>query len=1677
MLDKITFANGTIVSKEYLNEVQKGTSFDATTTRDDFYGLSDADNNKWQISQRDGLKDYELANPREEKETAIGRLAHDGVILGYEGTITSVSEATFTEPKTIPTIVGQDQIPIIDGSSSPAGTRGVIIEAGSIKLSNGGIFSWPRTLKQLIGVGGNSSAGPNYLYVKENQNDGSQSEIVISSSRPDIASVPHVPLAELNFNAFEFETGSDGKVMGTGVIDLRPNVFVGNLSNFSSAVLKNTSILNTSQTINPGDRAVIDTRNGSVIISLPDPGDSDGARVAVVDLEGSFDRYPVVLRPAAGTKINGSVDDWIINIRDAHLELFYFKETGEWKFEETPGSDCNPVLGSFISCGGKEFIGTRTAAECPDGQAIPANYPEPSEGVYRYEASSQKCYKEVTSTSAVYSNGEGGLIKVFNAPRCIKSADGFTVSTASKSIIYVSPSTGNDAIDNSGTDVGTPFRTIERALLEAARASRRIEGLDAYDTTVIELAPGDYYVDNSPGVNGVASGQGSEQFIKQVETGFVATENWSRERPYIIVDTADASSNQPPISLNLGRTLYTPSGGLGTIYKLERISSTSSRWKIYLQSVQGSFSTGDRLLYNRLSDFNPTDGGVVVPRGISINGVDLRKVRVRPMYVPGLTPGQSVAQDKRTYIFKVTGGTYVSLLTFTDNQQFSRTHNTVTAVGFASEEEIKGSDTETSYYRKIASLFASIDGWGDDSLSPVTGETTIVAPLANSKFDRSQDLEQNQTGLQSPDLDLQTPASIPGQAILKVNEAGSTSYFKLPDVNSTRSSSPYVFNCSVRSIFGLNGMWVDGSRVAGFRSMVTANYTQVSLQTDPNCYENPAVDYYSDPPTNKLTGQGKKYRECGADPFKYRHWGFRGSYDATIQLVSCFVIGNADHFISESGADLSITNSCSDFGDISLRALGYKDRAFSQDEGIPQGTYLGTKATEIIPPLPLSYSSLSDVRGPTLEDTTISTGFVLDYTSTLNYITANSVNSVQPDTLRVYIFNSDQANPLNLENPPSASDVAFGQYSFTKKQSDGRYTHAGGEAYANRKRIYITGFDENGNSISFQANIALQGPESPGFDKLDDRSKVFAWDSNINRWYIETDVNGIVEETFDGSKSNKGDADADGYLAKKLTYAFKYKVSTSTDATTNLFKLIDFIFNKAPIKIVRGVDRRTSQERIYKTVVEGHIAEAGLRRPQAYYIIEKQAGVAGFPLNGGALTDNPLAITQVQTYDSYERPSAVDVKYPGKYLVYITQSSDARDVFSGNVFPVQDADEPELTEDPSNSITKIAVEKLSARPGIALTGSIVPGINPIFIKTSSSSSQVGFLTSLRRPSVIRASGHTWEWTGYLNYDTAFPTYQGEPLDADTALGKIIVEENGGRVYATGMNEEGNYYIGTTVFDLRSGEQFSIPLKADNEPGNVTNQVLNTVSIRQRLLMSDGSAMIFGSDTNVFFSQDTQLKSLTTGDITASNNPPGVYGTESKAGLVQFATKSDIEGARNKDGDVGSNGTSGYLVVSALQLAQELETRLGGFITAGTGVAVQVTQQPGEDGQSGTEDDFNAFAISIGQDVSTTAEVTFKKVTATEDICVSSDLRLKDNVIRYDKALEKVEKLRGVSYNLKSAPERKRIGLIAQEVKEVLPESVDIDGAGLMTVSYQSMVPVLIEAIKELSDRVKKLEEK
>jgi hypothetical protein len=1661
MLDKIQFQNGTIVTKEYLNETQKGTSFSADTSRADFYSEpTNSEHAGWAIGQRDSLKDWEVADPREDNETAIGRLAHDGVVLNSYDPVTGAK--VWGPPALVETATG-------------SGVYGVWVEAGSIILSDGQPISWGIQFVQLL-----SGIEVNYLYISEqdardNISNNEAVTISIGSALPSV-SEPHIPLAKLTFAAdgISLATNEDGEVAGAGYVDLRPSLYIGNLNTYPRT-LRNTEVKEDSYIAKSWERVIADTSNGSLIVSLPSsPTDSD--RIAIVDISGTFDRFPVVIRPGTDTKINSSVDDWIVNIRDAHLELFYHAATSEWKFEETPGGDCNPVLGTFLSCGGKEFIGQRLATECPDGSVVPVTFPNTPDGVYRYEASSQKCYKEYYPKVAIYANGEGGLISINNAPRCSKDSTSAISAAAVKNIIYVDPAIGDDALTNNGFDSNNPFRTIERALIEAVRESRRAgQYNDRYDRVMIELAPGDYYVDNSPGVSSVPSLSSSSGLIQKVFTGFTILQTITSDRSIRIdIDALDPTLTQPPKSLNLGRILYSQSGGVGNIVKVEKQTLSSSVWTITLEYVRGEFAFNDELYYDNLSVVNPSTGGLIIPRGISVDGVDLRKVRIRPMYVPELTPTEIEPQTKRSAIFKVTGGTYVSLLTFTDNPQYARTHNTVTSVTFASEAEVFGSGDEVSYYSKLNALFNAFDGWGTEGLEPIRAETTIVAPIASTKDSRQNDLEENQTGLPFPDSRDLTSVAYPGPTRLIRKDPSGSQLFDLPDINSTRSSSPYVFNCSVRSIFGLNGMWTDGALVTGFKSMVTANFTQVSLQTDPNCFNDQG--YYLDPPTNKQIGTGKQYRVSPNDRFKYRHWGFRGSNDATIQIVSCFVIGNSDHFISESGADLSITNSCSDFGDISLRGIGYKARPFSQDEGIPSPGYAGTRLSEVIPPLPLRYACKKDTSGnviddgkcfkdraPTLVDTEINTSLVINYERTEAYVLANAVGYSAPSVIRVYFDNADNANPFTLKNPPSADIAAFGQFSYTKKNTEGQYVHAGGVSYANRRRLYLNGFDEDGNSIVYSGEIQISTTSTPGFDELDDRSKVFGWDDTEGSWYFLVKTNDIVEESVD--------SDGDGYLLKKLDKAFKFKLAPGTAPSVAL-REIDFIFNRSVIKIIRGIDSRKNDDRVYRVILSGFDKAIGIRRPQPYYVLEKQTSTAGYPLNGSAdLIEDPLTLTQIIPYNDIFRPGVKTTLDADKYVTYLTTGSSARQVFTADVFPSIDLDEPELTEDPADSITKIALQQLQERPGVHFDAEVAPNTERFNVKLRANSTDVGILINLRRPSVIRASNHTWEWTGYLNYDTAFPTFQGDPLEAEFALGKIIVEENGGRVYATGMNEEGSYYIGTTVFDLRSGEQFAIPLKSDTEPGNVTNQVLNNVIVKNTLLMADDSKIIFQDGTQIILNKGTEIVS-NVGPITAGDGSKS-YGTTDYAGFVQLAKREDIEGARNL---IGLKGVSDRVVVSALQLAQELSERLSGFITAGTGVRVQVT--PNNSGTADEADDFNTFAISIGQDVATNADVVFNSVTAAADICAFSDIRLKQNVISIDGSLAKIEGLRGVSYELKNDPGVPHLGLIAQEVKEVVPEVVLHDSASDMyKVSYQSLIPVLIEAVKELSERVKKLEGK
>ena len=81
-----------------------------------------------------------------------------------------------------------------------------------------------------------------------------------------------------------------------------------------------------------------------------------------------------------------------------------------------------------------------------------------------------------------------------------------------------------------------------------------------------------------------------------------------------------------------------------------------------------------------------------------------------------------------------------------------------------------------------------------------------------------------------------------------------------------------------------------------------------------------------------------------------------------------------------------------------------------------------------------------------------------------------------------------------------------------------------------------------------------------------------------------------------------------------------------------------------------------------------------------------------------------------------------------------------------------------------------------------------------------------------------------------------------------------------------------------------------------------------------------------------------------------------------------------------------------------------------------------------------------------------------------------------NIETIENGLDKVEQLRGVTY---TRDERENIGVIAQEVEKILPEIVLTadDEMGTKSVDYSRLTAVLIEAVKDLSARVKELEGK
>jgi microcystin-dependent protein len=581
------------------------------------------------------------------------------------------------------------------------------------------------------------------------------------------------------------------------------------------------------------------------------------------------------------------------------------------------------------------------------------------------------------------------------------------LKNAEGNILYVNPSDfdATDSFENQGNSLTRPFKTIQRALIEAARFSyQRGENNDKIDRTTILVYPGTHYIDNRPGYS---------------------------------IEEIDGAA----------------------VYKRRTAPDT---WEETTITEFNEVTNFDILNPNNdLFKYNSISGGAILPRGTSIIGLDLRKTKIRPLYVPDPEDDNIEA----TSILNVTGTCYFTAFSIFDAdpsktvyKDYSGTqvapnysHHKVTCFEYGDGVNMVAlanyqtylSDLDM-YYFKVAKAYGDITGRGlgdypvNEDFEPSVDEFRIVGsldanPLGISSIKAGNgngtgDLNEitvttsnKLTGDTFPhNLYVDSPFLVSGVTVdgesyngsFTVSDVVGVSTFKyianqtpldfLPAVgffdtatvtvgsDTVSSASPYIFNCSLRSVFGMNGMHADGSKATGFKSMVTAQFTGVSLQKDNNAfilYDEGTFYEENTLPTNSLS---KPLHTNSRAIFKpgWENFHVKCSNNAFIQCVSIFAIGFAKHFVAETGGDQSITNSNSNFGNTSLEAVSFKPESFDRDDV----GYI----THIIPP-----------RGLVGEENSVN-WLSLDVEKTINSV----------DTSRLYIFdqnNEDTIPPYQID--------------------------------------------------------------------------------------------------------------------------------------------------------------------------------------------------------------------------------------------------------------------------------------------------------------------------------------------------------------------------------------------------------------------------------------------------------------------------------------------------------------------------------------------------------------------------------------------------------------------------------------------------------------------------------------
>jgi len=406
----------------------------------------------------------------------------------------------------------------------------------------------------------------------------------------------------------------------------------------------------------------------------------------------------------------------------------------------------------------------------------------------------------------------------------------------------------------------------------------------------------------------------------------------------------------------------------------------------------------------------------------------------------------------------------------------------------------------------------------------------------------------------------------------------------------------------------------------------------------------------------------------------------------------------------------------------------------------------------------------------------------------------------------------------------------------------------------------------------------------------------------------------------------------------------------------------------------------------------------------------------------------------------------------------------------------------------------------------------------------------------RRPSYVRASGHTFEYLGFGpgNYSTGLPQVQVRSLSEKEEYLSQAQERDCGIVVYTGMNNDGDFFIGNKKINSATGKEtnFDIPVSTiTGEDPSRLSVIFDEVIVKERILVEGGNSgtVLSQFDGPVKFNEDIRINaetvitdnlrltggedstSTTTGDLIISGGV-GIGKSVTVGGDIDVIGDVDVTGNLNFTGITtfsGAIAASDGATIDNIQIGitanNEIDTTSGNLTIDSAGGNTIIDDNLDVNGNVDINDTTQSTSsttgalvvdggvgiaknLNVGGNLSVGGTTNLNGDTDIDgDLCVTGDItafctsdqRLKDNVTPIDDPLAKVLSISGNTYdwNEKSGKEGHDVGVIAQEILEVLPEAVTTRDNGYLAVDYQKIVPLLVEAVKELSAKVKDLENK